>query len=86
LVLAPSRSTDDLWRAVGSISTVTATLEYRQCLQHHREDACNWMVPADDPEPYCMACRLNEVIPNLDKPGNRIAMDPHRTAQAPAGL
>jgi hypothetical protein len=45
--------------------------EYRKCLNYSREDACNWMVPVDDPEPFCIACRLNEVIPNLDKPGNR---------------
>ncbi len=44
---------------------------YRQCLNYSQQDACNWMVPSDDPDPYCMACRLNEVIPNLDKPGNR---------------
>ena len=44
---------------------------YRMCKHYSQDDACNWMVPADDPEPYCIACRLNEVIPNLDKPGNR---------------
>ncbi|MEM7053324.1 MAG: putative zinc-binding peptidase [Pseudomonadota bacterium] len=44
---------------------------YRQCQHYSQDDACNWMVPVDDPEPYCMACRLNEVIPNLDKSGNR---------------
>lgn len=44
---------------------------YRPCLHYSRDDACNWMVPADDPTPYCIACRLNQVIPNLDKPGNR---------------
>lgn len=44
---------------------------YRPCRNDTEQDACNWMVPVDDPEPYCMACRLNQVIPNLDKPGNR---------------
>lgn len=44
---------------------------YRRCRNYADQDACNWMVPADDPEPFCIACRLNEVIPNLDKPGNR---------------
>ncbi len=44
---------------------------YRACLNYSREDACNWMVPEHDPEAYCQACRLNEVIPNLAKPGNR---------------
>ncbi len=44
---------------------------YRCCRHYTDQDACNWMVPVDDPEPYCTACRLNQVIPNLDKPGNR---------------
>ncbi|TVR95347.1 MAG: hypothetical protein EA418_07750 [Wenzhouxiangellaceae bacterium] len=44
---------------------------YKACLNYSAQDACNWMVPVDDPEPYCIACRLNQVIPNLEKPGNR---------------
>jgi len=44
---------------------------YRKCRNYSDQDACNWMVPADDVNPFCIACRLNEVIPNLDKPGNR---------------
>ncbi|MEM1080183.1 MAG: putative zinc-binding metallopeptidase [Pseudomonadota bacterium] len=44
---------------------------YRRCRQSTAHQVCNWMVLADDPEPYCLACRLNEVIPNLDTPGNR---------------
>jgi len=44
---------------------------YRACRNYAEQDACNWMVPVDDPAPYCIACRLNQVIPNLEKPGNR---------------
>ncbi len=44
---------------------------YRPCHNYSHEDACNWMVPANEPDAFCQACRLNEVIPNLDKPGNR---------------
>ncbi len=29
------------------------------------------MVPADDPEPYCVSCRLTRVIPDLSQPQNR---------------
>jgi hypothetical protein len=43
---------------------------YRQCLNWQRRQICNWMVPADDPNPFCASCRLNEVIPNLDLRGN----------------
>lgn len=35
-------------------------------------DACNWLVPADSIEHFCLACRLNRTIPNLDAPGNRL--------------
>jgi hypothetical protein len=29
------------------------------------------MVPADDPEPWCLSCRLTRVIPDLSRPQNR---------------
>ncbi|MDX1625067.1 MAG: putative zinc-binding metallopeptidase [Wenzhouxiangellaceae bacterium] len=45
--------------------------EYRKCLRYSLNDACNWMIPAEEPEDFCMSCRLSQVIPNLDKPGNR---------------
>jgi len=32
--------------------------------------ACNWLVPADGPEAFCRACRLNRTIPNLEAPQN----------------
>jgi len=32
--------------------------------------ACNWLVPADGPDAFCSACRLNRTIPNLDAPEN----------------
>ncbi|NEP61673.1 MAG: hypothetical protein F6K31_32765 [Symploca sp. SIO2G7] len=53
------------WRALSKGA------EYRQCQNYWQNDACNWMVAHDDPHEYCLACRLNEVIPNLSKPGNR---------------
>jgi hypothetical protein len=38
----------------------------------NRETAarCNWMLAADDPNPLCIACRLNRTIPNLDDEDN----------------
>jgi hypothetical protein len=33
-------------------------------------DACNWLVPADGPDAFCRACRLNRTIHNLDAPEN----------------
>ncbi len=38
---------------------------YRQCANGQSHQICNWMVPASDPNPLCVACRLNQVIPNL---------------------
>ncbi|MBB4568443.1 zinc-binding metallopeptidase family protein [Rhizobium leucaenae] len=29
-------------------------------------DICNWMVEAGDPEPFCLACRHNRLVPNTD--------------------
>jgi len=44
---------------------------YRRCRNFEVENVCNWMVPADDPEPYCLSCRLTRVIPDLSQPQNR---------------
>ena len=30
--------------------------------------ACNWLVPADAVSPFCLSCRLNELIPPIDDP------------------
>jgi hypothetical protein len=38
---------------------------YRNCDNGQQFQVCNWMVSADDPNPLCVACRLNEVIPDL---------------------
>ncbi|GGO88978.1 hypothetical protein GCM10011348_45670 [Marinobacterium nitratireducens] len=44
---------------------------YRQCANYAESGACNWMLPAADPEAFCIACRLNHTIPDLRTPGNR---------------
>lgn len=44
---------------------------YKKCLNYSAEGVCNWMVGADEPTPYCQACRLNGVIPDLTNPENR---------------
>ena len=59
LVEAPN-----LWHPCGD-DTPT---QYRQCANYHGEQVCNWMVQASDPEPFCRACRLNGIIPNLTPP------------------
>jgi len=46
---------------------------YRMCRNAEKYDACNWAVEQDDPEELCIACRLNDVIPNIDEPKQRAA-------------
>jgi hypothetical protein len=58
---APDQSWKPLIRRPGT---------YRECqnaLSHH---LCNWLIPLDDSNPLCRACRLNQVIPDLTVPGN----------------
>jgi hypothetical protein len=40
---------------------------YRMCENHVVHAACSWAVPDEDPAPLCNACRLNNVIPDLNK-------------------
>jgi hypothetical protein len=44
---------------------------YRQCENGRQFQVCNWMVPAEDPNPLCVSCRLNKVIPDLAENKNR---------------
>ncbi len=40
---------------------------YRYCANHDH-GVCNWLVPAEQENPFCEACSLNRTIPNLSKP------------------
>ena len=42
---------------------------YQRCRNWTDYDVCNWMVPSGE-FGLCRACRLNEVIPDLTRPGN----------------
>lgn len=55
---------DDLWRPLA-----TPDEPFRFCANAHY-GACNWLVPADGPDAFCQACRLNRTIPNLTVPEN----------------
>ena len=43
---------------------------WKTCLNREAHRVCNWLLPADDPQGFCLACRLNRVIPNLLAPQN----------------
>ncbi len=58
---------DGLWRALGSPGDGD---RYRMCANSTDYEVCNWMVPAHDPDPLCLSCRLNNTIPDLGMPEN----------------
>jgi len=45
--------------------------QFRRCANGVQHEVCNWLVAAEDPNPFCRSCRLNEVIPDLTVAGNR---------------
>jgi len=44
-----------------------------RCKNYAEHDTCNWLVRVADGEPYCLSCRLTEVIPDLSDTKNRQA-------------
>ncbi len=59
-------SDNEQWRALDNGRL------YRKCDNYTRHDICNWLVPADDSNIYCVSCRLNHIIPNLSEPENLV--------------
>jgi hypothetical protein len=49
----------------------TASGDYRKCANYVDQGVCNWMVPSSSPTPFCQACDLNHVIPDLSQPDHR---------------
>ena len=43
--------------------------EYLLCKNYREQNVCNWAVPADDPNPYCLSCQLTRVIPDITRAG-----------------
>lgn len=52
---------------------------YRQCANWRDYEACNWMTPAEDDRPYCRACELNDIVPDLGVTAN---LPPWRALEA----
>jgi hypothetical protein len=57
---------DGLWRALAGQDE-----RYRFCA-NAEHDVCNWLVAAEEPEIYCIACRHNRTIPDLSNPENLV--------------
>ncbi len=49
----------------GSLPRVDGKGGHRRCANHITAGACNWMIPAERPEPFCRSCRTNHIIPDL---------------------
>ena len=55
---------------------------YRWC-ENATHGTCNWLIPAEDPSAFCVACQLNRTIPELSEGENlarwkRIEVAKHR--------
>ncbi len=57
----------DSWRPVGD----DIERDYRRCANFDSPAGCNWLVPAEEPNGFCLACQLNRRIPNLEDEDNR---------------
>ncbi len=42
---------------------------YRYC-KNKQHNACNWLIPTDQPDELCLACSFNGTIPSLDNQDN----------------
>ena len=52
------------WRLVGEPERI-----FRYC-NNARYDVCNWLILSDQRSGFCLACRHNHMVPDLNKPGN----------------
>jgi hypothetical protein len=53
---------EDTWWA---LAPEAQSQRYQMCLNYRQEQVCNWMLPAEDSAAFCLACRLNQTIPDL---------------------
>jgi hypothetical protein len=47
------------------------THEYKSCANLNTPAGCNWLLRADEPTEFCIACRLNRTIPDVGDPDNQ---------------
>ncbi len=65
-VSALEPATDGTWKA---LTDMAAGNRYRKCENYAVHNVCNWMVPVDSGQRVCIACKFNQTIPNLSRPG-----------------
>jgi hypothetical protein len=68
--IEPVPGKKDLWRPRRRTKRAVSHEHYRLCHNHTTRNACNFAVPAEDPNPLCVSCRLTRVLPDLSQPQN----------------
>jgi len=58
---------EELWT---SLAPAAEGKHYRMCRNYSQEKVCNWLIPAEEMNPFCRACRLNQIIPDLSQKEN----------------
>jgi hypothetical protein len=59
-----------LWRRKLPRRRKAETRHYRLCRNHTEKQACNFAVPAEDPNQLCVSCRQTRILPDLSIPQN----------------
>lgn len=65
LEVLPLVQEHDYW-----LSDSNPDLKFHKCDNYQNANSCNWLIPDNETDSFCMACRLNDVIPDLSKPVN----------------
>jgi hypothetical protein len=65
-IISIAQGPDTHWHSVAEPGK-----QYRKCQNYQTADVCNWLVSPRDSDPFCIACRLNAVIPDLTIAENR---------------
>jgi hypothetical protein len=74
LVSLPERTGADAGGVTVEVTVPGGKREkFSRCKNFSEHDTCNWLVRAADNQPYCLSCRLTEVIPDLSDTKNRKA-------------
>jgi hypothetical protein len=58
---------DNLWKPTAEQAQGKL---YRKCTNYADANVCNWMIPQQEEDEFCVSCRLNDVIPDLSSPQN----------------
>ena len=61
-------ASNDSWKA---LAEPVKDRTFRFCENGRAHNVCNWLVPADSSDAFCVACRLNRTIPDLTITRNR---------------